>query len=239
MKVNALKKGSFIIDFSIQETLSTLFSGEGVTYLSALVTIVGDVYKAYKHFRGRPIEEKDKGSLTINKDVTITKHIINFYNQPIIREAISKSIETAKNDDNVDCMTISSGSEFGPEDSTSFDREEFNEYIYTDFSTESKLQEEIVCEEDATLTITSLSFERNNKWRFVYKGFPISMYVKDDALTEAINRGERLGKGDALRVRLSITKKYNDEYHTYINSFYRISEVYEHIKTPSQSTIDF
>lgn len=239
MRVNAIKEGSFVIDISIQETLCTLFSGEGIAYLAGLVTIVSGVVKLYKNFKGKPIAEKEQGSLTINKDTVISKQIVNVYNQPITREAISKSIETASEDDNVEGLTISFGEKTNKDiDSTSFKREEFKEYIYTDFDTEVNLPEERALEEEAALTITSLSFEGKSKWRFVYNGFPISMYVKDDALTKAINKGERFGKGDALRVRLRIIQKYNEDFHTYVNYSYSIKEVFEHIKAPAQSKLD-
>lgn len=233
MQVNAIKKGSFVIDISIQETLSTLFSGDGVAYLSGLVTIASGVIGLYKKFKGKPIQG-EQGITIKDNNITINSEIIKVYNQPLTREAISKSIETAKDDDNVEGLTIS----FGDDVSTTFEREEFNECIYTDFDTETQLPEERLLEEEAVLTITSLSFEGKNKWRFIYKGFPISMYVKDDALTKAINKGERFGKGDALRVKLRILQKYNEDYHAYTNHSYRIIEVYEHLNTPSQSKID-
>lgn len=47
---------------------------------------------------------------------------------------------------------------------------------------------------------------------------------------ETINNGARFGKGDAIRVKLRITQRYNKEYKTYENKSYRIVAFYEHIK---------
>jgi hypothetical protein len=78
-----------------------------------------------------------------------------------------------------------------------------------------------------------------NKWKFIYNGFPISITVKDDALMEAIDQGERFGKGDALHVKLKVVQKYDDNYNTYVNSSYKIVEFYKHIDAPKQSKLDF
>jgi hypothetical protein len=230
MRVNAIEKGSFVIDFSIVETLKGLFSGASVEYMANLFGVIGGVFALYKMLKGK---KATNGDITINGDVTIDKSIRKIYNTHEVREAISKSVETAKEDDNVDGISITLG-----EYITTFSREEFTEYIYNDFD-EENLPEERVQEQDAILYITSLSFESKNKWRFIYNGFPISITVKDDALMDAIDKGERFGKGDALHVKLKIVQKYDDNFNTYVNSSYKILEFYQHIDAPKQSRLNF
>lgn len=98
LKVNALKQGSFVVDVSVaQNIVEQLFSKDVVEYVAALCGVVGGVYKLYKHFKGRPVKTKEekKNADTILKmgdNVNIT---INTYNQQIVRQAVSKSMETA------------------------------------------------------------------------------------------------------------------------------------------------
>lgn len=231
MRVNAIEKGSFVIDFSIVETLKGLFSGTSIEYMANLFGVIGGVFAMYKMLKGRKAKEED--NIVINGNVTIDKSIRKVYNTPQVREAISKSVETARDDDNVEGVSISLG-----EYVTTFSRAEFPEYIYSDFDDED-IPKERVHEQDAILYITSLSFESKNKWKFIYNGFPISITVKDDALMEAIDQGERFGKGDALHVKLKVVQKYDDNYNTYVNSSYKIVEFYKHIDAPKQSKLDF
>lgn len=88
---------------------------------------------------------------------------------------------------------------------------------------------ERVVEEITTLVIVGLNFERGSRWQFMYNGFKISMIVKDDALMQKIDEGERFGKGDAIKVKLRRVQRYNKEYRAYENKSYRIVEFIEHI----------
>lgn len=90
---------------------------------------------------------------------------------------------------------------------------------------------------DARLTIISLNFERGNRWQFMYNGFKISMIVKDDALMERIDEGDRFGKGDSIRVKMLIVKQYNPAYKAYENKSYKIIEFIEHILSPIQGRL--
>ena len=55
------------------------------------------------------------------------------------------------------------------------------------------------------------------------------MIVKDDALMKEIDNGARFGKGDIVRVKMKIIKKYDETFNTYVNKSYKIVEFYEHI----------
>lgn len=232
LKINALEKGSFVIDVSVVEsTIKYLFSGESVAYLASLYAVVDGTHKLYKWFKGKPVkteQDKEKAKTIIgNTEFNVT---INVYNQPPVREAVSKSIETADADINVEGISI----DCGEKEPTVFKKEDFKDYIYTDFDEENIIpneQEEIV---DAVLTIIALNFEPGSRWQFIYNGFKIPMIVKDDALMKKINEGERFGKGDAIRVKMRIVKRYNPTYKAYENKSYKIVEFIEHIEAPKQ-----
>lgn len=233
LKVNALKQGSFIIDVSVvQNVISQLFSKDTVSYIADLCGAVGGVYALYHKFKGKPVrtdkEKKDAVSIKIG-NVNIAANTINIYNQSAVRQAISKSMETANEDLSVEGFTIK-----GDKGDTcaQFEREEFKDFIYDGFDTEDDIPDEKVIDEATTLIIVGLNFEPGSRWQFMYNGFKISMTVKDDALMQKINEGERFGKGDAIKVKLRRIQRYNKNYRTYENKSYKILEFYEHIIPP-------
>ena len=239
LKVNAIEKGSFVIDVSLVENLiKQIFSGDTMEYLANLGAVVGGVYAAYKVLKGKPAKtEEEQTAITIQGDknnVNINKTIINVYNQPLIRESVSKSIEAADTDVNVDGLAIDSGNDIPP---VVFKRAEFKEYIYNGFDEESNIPNEQVEVVDALLTIIALNFEPGSRWQFMYNGFKIQMIVKDDALMRKIDEGERFGKGDAIYVKMKIVKRYNPQYKAYENKSYKIVEFLEHILAPSQKKL--
>jgi hypothetical protein len=237
LNVNALKEGSFIIDLSLVEA-SSLFSGGNIGYIASVITIAGAVFKGYKILKGRKAKNKEeRDSIKIKMgDVHLNDTIINVYNETVVREAISKSLQTAKEDVNVEGISILGKDN---DELVNFNKEEFNDLIYTDFDVEGDQPDEVTEVVDTLLTIIGLSFERGSTWRFMYKGFKISMVVKDDALMEMIDKGERFGKGDSIRVKMRILRRYNNDYHTYENKSFRIIEFIEHIIAPNQSNLPF
>lgn len=232
LKVNALKQGSFVVDVSVaQNIVAQLFSKDTMEYAAALCAVVGGVYQLYKYFKGKPVKTKEdkKAADTILKlgdNVNIT---VNIYNEQPVRQAVSKSMETANNDPSVEGFTIKD--EDGGK-CAEFDRKEFDEYIYDGFDAEESQPEERIEEEITTLVIVGLNFERGSRWQFIYNGFKISMIVKDDALMQKIDEGERFGKGDSIKVKLRRLQKYNKEYGAYENKSYRIVEFLEHLIPP-------
>lgn len=228
--VNAIEKGSFVIDLSVVESMiKSLFSSKSVEYIAGLVTIFGGVLGAYKTLKGRPAKSKeDKASIEVGDvSIEIRNTIINVYNDCGTREAISKAFKTASEDENVEGLIVSSKGN----DLLKADKSEFAELIYDDFESETETPEgKDEIDENARLTIVKLSFERGARWEFIYNGFKIAMNVKDDALMDIIDKGARFGKGDSIRVTLKIIKKYNQEYNVMMNHSYKIIEFHEHIK---------
>lgn len=243
LQVNALKRGSFVIDIEIvRGLLQQLFSKDSIEYIAALATISGAVYKIYKMMKGRPIkneEDRKRVEKIIFNDESRRLHIdinncINIYNSQQTREPISKSIQTADEDPNVTGFTINDAES---EEIVSFTRDEFKDYCYNDFDEEEEIPNERIIESDETLVIITLCFEKGARWQFMYNGFKIPIIVKDDALMQKINEGERFGKGDSIKVKLRTIQKYNKEYRTYENKSYKIVAFYEHIVPPKEGKI--
>lgn len=238
IQVNALKEGSFIIDLSVVSNLiSALFSSGSLGYVSNLITITQGVFAAYKILKGNPARtEVEKNLINAYGDnAVINQTIVNVYNYPLTREAISKSIETASADENVGGISILSKDN----PTVYIDKKEFSDLVYTDFDKEDEIpQDRVIEEEDVILVIKSLSFQKGSTWSFFYRGLSISFAVKDDALMDAINRGIQFGKGDAIRVKLKIIQRYSSEYNTYVNKSYKIIEFYELIKAKYDTNVE-
>lgn len=243
LRVNAIEKGSFIVDVSLIEQVQQVFSADNMSYLSNLCEVVGGVYFLYRTLKGRLAKKKEENEdennapLVINggnNNVTINNTIYKVYNQPLVREAISKSIETADADVNVEGMEVDCG-ENTP--LVVFEKKDFKDYIYDSFDEENITPDEKEETVDAILTIIALNFEAGSRWQFIYNGFKIQMTVKDDALMRKIDEGERFGKGDAIRVKLKIIKRYNPIYKAYENKSYKIVEFFDHILAPRQDRL--
>ena len=228
IKVNAIKEGSFIIDLSLVGFLG-LFSPASMSYLSDLIAIAEGVFGAYKILRGKPAcSEEDKSAIKID-NVSLNNCVINVYNAPVVREAISKSIVTANDDSNVE------GIQFISDKSTvSYEKDNFKDLIYDDFDKEEVLPGEKYVDEEATLVIIKLSFEAGGKWSFYYRGNKIQITIKDGILMDLIANGERFGKGDTLKVLLRTIQRFNPEYGVYENKLYKILAFYEHIDASRQ-----
>lgn len=230
LRVTALKEGSFDINLCI-ESIMNIFSKENAEYLAALVTIIGGVVKLYGKLQGKPVKDKTEVTNIINNgNIQIDNTIINVYNTPAVRQAVSKSVETANEDANVTGMKFSSDIF----DDVEYKSEDFPQLIYKDFDKEDLPEEKAVIIDEAILIITALSFTKGGNWKFIYQGFPISMSVKEDGLMKLIDSGERFGKGDRIKVKLKINQRFKPEMNAFVNVSYRIEEFVCHIKTPEQ-----
>lgn len=239
IKVNAIEKGSFIIDISLIESLKdiVLFAKNNIDYVYKIGGLAVSIITLYKFYKGKRINSKDN-IITINLQNNIqidNKTIVNIYNNLNVRESISKSIEIANNDDSVEGISFST-----QETKTEISKNEFEELIYDDFDSEEALPNtRDVIDDNAILSIITLSFNKTKKWEFLYYGFKISVPVKDKILRSLIDGGLRFAKGDSIVVKLNIQQQYSQEYNDYVNKKYGILEFKKHIPRPDQQILSF
>lgn len=252
IKVNAIEKGSFIIDISLMESLREviIFSKENLEYVYYLTGILTTAFGIYKYKKGKPVsngdEEKINNIITQNNINIDNKTIVNIYNNTVVRESISKSIETADEDEAIEGIIISTKIKKGKNkeennNQVQIEKDEFAELIYDEFDKEVQdIDKNIIHDvvENAILSIMVVSFDSKTKWKFIYNGIKLpAMDMKDAGLKKDIDNGMPFSKGDAIRVKLEITKEFNPSYNAYENKKYRILEVLEHIKRPQQSSL--
>jgi hypothetical protein len=240
IKINAIEKGSFVIDISLIESLSdiVLFAKRNIDYAYKIGGLAVSVVTLYKIFKGRKIDEnkRDITNINIQNNINIdNKTIINIYNNPVVRESISKSIETANNDESVEGISFATKDE-----KTEILKSEFPDLIYDDFDKETEhLNRRDIIDKDVALSIITLSFDKNKKWEFLYKGFKISVPVKDKGLRLLIDGGLRFAKGDSIVVDIEITQQFSTEYNDYVNKKYSIIEFKKHLPRPDQQSLSF
>jgi hypothetical protein len=237
LSVNAFEKGSFIMDLCLQGSyIANLISKANLSNIADIASIFAFLFGLYKECKGKPKNNTEDKTTTNN--ITIEKQTINIYNNPIVRECISKSIETAKQDKNVSGISIKRKEKDVFKEFVHISSDEFNDLIYTDFDSEIEQPEKkTIVDENARLNIITLSFEKNSKWKMLYNGNKISLPVKDENLQKKIDAGDSFAKGDALKVSLEISQRFNIEYNSYENISYHILEFKEHIHRPIQGKL--
>ena len=95
LKINALEKGSFVIDITLVEKgLESLFCSNNIHYLKDFVEAIGAIFAVYKICKGKPAKESDT-TININGNINIDRStIINIYNKIIsIKDSISEKIQ--------------------------------------------------------------------------------------------------------------------------------------------------
>lgn len=231
MDVNAIERGSFVIDLSLAgNAMRGLFSSGAIGHVADVATILGLLLDLFSRFRGRRmgVGEAEAAANEINvavNNVRVSETVVNIYNGSApAREAVGKMFETANDDGYVDGVTFGCGGR-----TVAFTKGEFPEII-SNMADSDILPGDREEERDATLNVLGLRFEPGGRWQFMYDGGKISATIGAERLMEAIDGGERFGKGDALRVRLRIVKRFSKEYNCYVNASFRITEYYEHIK---------
>lgn len=86
VKINAIEKGSFAISLSlIENVFKTIFSADGIAYVSGVVTIFAEIIRLYKERKGHPVRKDD--GITINIDNSVRETVINTYNYALVRES--------------------------------------------------------------------------------------------------------------------------------------------------------
>lgn len=235
VKVNAVSEGSFVLDVSLEQTIiQSLFNDDSMSYLANLATVVGGVYSLYKVFGGRKVKETDKIPSGVNVSAEHLNVTVNVYNSRTTRESISETIKKVEEESQAEGLSYT----FNSNEKIEYKREDFEKLIYNDFDLEDE-NNEYSEDVDAVLSIVSLSFSASKPWSFIYNGFPIRCTLRDEAFQKHIDSGARFAKGDSLKVKLRVFKRFNKEYNAYENKSYKILEITEHIHVPIQQKFSF
>lgn len=224
VKVQALTKGSFEISLQLVSSwLQNLFSKENVLYASSLVVGIYHLIELLRIFKGRKVTaEEIRSALNLPSNQDVEK-MLKLYQDAQAREAARRSFDTAQKDEAIENLQlIVNGISTAP-----ISKEELSNL--SQINPELEIPDKIHIDNKARLQILSLSFNRNDSWKFVYNGNKIVSRIIDEELLQAINQGARFSKGDALEVELEIIQRWSQEEQVYLNVRYKINKVLKHI----------
>ncbi|MCY4186423.1 MAG: hypothetical protein OXC82_10590 [Rhodobacteraceae bacterium] len=239
VKVNvvATKAGSFEVDLSLiqgmGEQIKDFFFGDDVDIvikLAALIGIPGAVcgstitlIQLYKWIKGRfvdKIEDKgDKTLLTIDEDnIEIDTILWMLYKNPNIRQALHTLITKPLDEEGINGFKIA--------DEIAEEKVEKDEADYFRFK---DLDNTIIKDEiyQKYLTIVSLTFKQNNKWRFDDGNTTYSVSIDDESFIEEVLEGKyRFAVKDVLHCKVRFKQFVQNGS---LKSEYSIVKVLEHI----------
>ena len=243
IKVNALPEGSFLVHFTLQTIYeviqSDIFQKENLSIAKELIDTVSGLYRLIQFLRGKNPKsvKSDEGKTVIENvqgDVIIMNQpIVNIYqNNRTVKEALSQEFANLENDPYVTGMEI-------------LDKNDNPLVIIPrdQFSTLANPEDEPIQMDEKNifdithLTIYTLSFDRNVKWTFLYKGNKVQAKISEDFYEKIENRTERFGKGDHLEVELEIRQQLDKSVNDYINKSYKILRVLNHLPQSDQQTL--
>lgn len=246
VKINAIAKGSFIIDLELlvtaYESIAPLLQKDNILVISEIVTTVVGVYQIRKFLKGRKPSEKtsdnDRIQLT-NQDgeqTNVNSIVYNFYNSNLsVKEALNNTFEALNTDRSVDEFEI-----------IDEDEKPVFQVKKNDFPdlTDQDIDEDLLPDQQSirvrtTISLFKIVFDKKYVWEFIYKGNKISAKIDDDNFFKKIDSGEKFAKGDVLEVELEILQEYDDAVNTYVNKKYKINKVYNHIPRSEQQKLDF
>lgn len=243
VKVNALKEGSFIVHIVIQasiiETITNLFTADNMDAAANIVTVAGGLYAVAQFFKGGKTEvvKTEDNSITVKNvegDVAIIDNrVYNIYlNNEVIQKNIAEEFEEMGKDDSITGFSLLDKND---KPLVSIPKE--------DFARISELEEASIKPDDriitkaVTLTILSLSFERNIKWTFIMEGIKLQAKIKDDTFVTLIDSGEKFAKGDALEAEIEIKQRFDKDANAYVNKGYVITKINRHLPGREQGNL--
>nr|DAM56663.1 MAG TPA: hypothetical protein [Caudoviricetes sp.]DAN58651.1 MAG TPA: hypothetical protein [Caudoviricetes sp.]DAX30832.1 MAG TPA: hypothetical protein [Caudoviricetes sp.]DAX97284.1 MAG TPA: hypothetical protein [Caudoviricetes sp.] len=236
IKVSAFKEGSFEINFTIvTEIIASIFSVDSIDYTKKLTETIILMFSLYKMLKGKKASSEEIRQIIINNPTFITDNpnqIVNIYQNQAVRNGIREAVQSAKEDTSVTGITLSSD---GCE-TVEITHDEFEELSATQDIKETQTNR-ISIDHNALLTIVSLSFNKGDIWKFSYHNTKIPIKLSDDNLHKAIENGMTFKKGDALKVELEITSKWDEEKKIYYDDKYKILRIIDTIHSPTQQKI--
>ncbi len=235
LKVKALNKGCFIIDFVLNQNLiaqvGALLTGCGIgAYCNAytLIRSLIDLLELKRWLAGKAPEkiiDNTGNNVTYvlgNQSYTVNIYTHAGYQNQTINAACSKVVAPVKNE-GINSVSFESG-------------DETHTFTKSDLSAISATPKDVVLSQNSVtciIIIETVCFKDGSKWK-VKRGEKDSIFVtiSDSAFLQKIDTGnERFGKGDFLRVELEETQTLSEGK---IISTYDVKKVLEHKTSAEQ-----
>lgn len=158
------------------------------------------------------------------EDITVSSEVSKLFADSGVREAVAKSIEPLKQD-GIDSFSVEQRGE--------------REVLVTSADVEYYQlpviePQDIPVDEtprESVLSIVSLSFKEDNKWRLSDGSAVFNVKITDKSFLHGINEGTYFAKGDLLKVKLVSRATYAKDG---LKTEYEVVKVLEHIQRPRQ-----
>lgn len=242
VKINALSKGSFLVDIELQSAFDIVkqlvLSVAGRADLSSIMSILSGLITIKQFLGGKKPEniESIGDKVTVHSQggsVTVNYNTYKIYtNNQTVSEALEKQFETLEADENINNVAILDEAE---NEIVKVDREDFDSVSSPNEMVENPVEPDY--DHNAMLNIVRLSFDPKLKSDFFYKCNKITAYVKHKGFYEKIDSGESFSKGDTLEVELKILKQFDETVDTSIIKGYEVIEVKRHIPRGGKSQL--
>lgn len=245
--VKAFKKGCFGVDFELIQTLCETVKGwllpeSRVRNAVELLNLLGftpreiiagsaiGLFALIKKFKGkRPKKIKkakdEKIELIFDtphgeESITINKEEAILYEDPSVRASIEKSVSAVRHE-GIETMEIEQGGR--------------REILVTkadvnDFNVSHAEADEIqlgTATQQRVLSIVSLSFKKDNKWRLSDGNAVMNVKISDPRFLEEVNKGSPFSKGDMLEVDLTLKSEITKDG---LKTEYEATRVLRHIR---------
>lgn len=243
INIVAQTRGSYIVDFLLKtfDAAKTLLSPDSIGYASNLASTVESVYKVAGFLKGKKpknISSPEGGKITIeNNSGTINNFDFRgasiYLNNNTIKEAITQQFATLENDNSVTGFELLDQNE---NPVVEIPKSDFSELAEDDIIELTKTEK--IHSEKAMLNIVTVDFELKKRWDVYYNGVKIPVRITPEVFAEAINKGERFGKGDSLEVEMDIKQQLDESVNAFINKSYTVTKIIAHHQHPQQGQLN-
>ncbi len=245
IKVKSNRKGSFIVDLAFislnnAHALIPLITLDNIKLVKSsiedIAKLVSGVLNLRKQLKDEtPVKIENKGDEVVittgsHNEIHVNEKTFNFYfNNDRAKQSVQEIFKALNNDNTVQDFSI-----LDAEKNKLFEVERKEFPLLTNSLTASTDTKKII-RQKAQLNIVTLSFKTDNKWRFIFGGYPITAAITDAAFVKKVTEGiESFANGDSLDVELEIEQEFNQAANTYVNKRHTIIKVLKHIPRPKQ-----
>lgn len=236
----SFQTGSFAVDLLLVQKLATQLMNfltskpmQSTEALTSLVNLFYEFIRFFRHRRGREVlrfERRKNQYIAVFKDGTeieVEETIVRLLQNQAAIDALRRAAAPLERE-GIELVA------FG----TDRDVQEMINKDDASYIVPIDTPEEILIDEERKLALSLLSvvFKEDNKWRMSDGKTPLFVAMEDPAFLERMDKGEAFAKGDLLIGRVRIRQVQRDNR---LHTGYSMVEVLEHRHSPEQTLFPF
>lgn len=253
LKADDIRRGSFditmLLDYNILEEAKLFMGLADDTGLKALMDVLGmgvtakeSIFWLIKVIGFKKIQkaEKDSGSVNIiledNSEITVNQNVYNVFVDYEARSLIEKVVLPVKKE-GIQGFEIRNPEDYNDRKPTvSIDKAVVDYYSTPEL--ETKVEPDVVFEQEMMLKIVSIVFDEKQKWRFSDGESTFWARIADESFWQKIDEGSlAFRKGDRLKVRCKVVQRAGENESLITEK--TITQVIRIIPKPTQIKLNF